>query len=220
MLYSLFSFHGNHKWFLFLLTLLTFIGTVGLFVALVTGFAPEMGETISMVAYLIALLFPFKMDADLLMLLGPQVILTICVVTILLFILGKAFKLDEFKLTVGGSFFIAFFTSFFLFINIFCYLIPPLQTFILTSPGVQWVIEFFYGILPFFIFTLSFLWLVCQIIDLIQGRTSEEKANRLKDTQQINKQMSRPIVGRITKWFILFMVIALAIILIACVILV
>lgn len=220
MIYSLFSFHGSHKWFLFLLTLLTFVGTVGLFIALFLGYAPELGETTSMIAYLVAILFPFRMDADLLSLLGPQVLVTVCIVTILIFLCGWAVKTDEFKLAIAGSYFLAFFTSFFLFINVFCYLIPPLQDFILSSPGVNWVLMLFYGILPFFIFTLSVLWLICQILAHFQHGGVKEKLDRVQDTQRINKQLNRPTMGRLTKWFILFMVIALAVIIIACVILV
>ena len=86
----------------------------GLFALIATGYTGEVGGTVTMIGFLFALLFPYKLDSNLINLLGAQVILWISIIIILIVLIGWALKLDEFKLAIAGSFFLAFFTSFFL----------------------------------------------------------------------------------------------------------
>jgi hypothetical protein len=208
LLYSLMSFHGNHKWFFVVLSAIILLCTIGLYLLMVTGNIHQLGETITMLGYLYQLIYPYQLNVNLLGLLGWGVLFGSGIFIILLLCFGWMFKLDEFKLAVSASYLVMFFTSFFLIMNIFFYLIPILRDFVLTNPVLQWIIILFYGILPYLTFTLSLLWLCC-CWDM------REKAKQQRDTQTLNRDLGNKHVGSLSKWLAVGAIMVLVIIAIA-----
>jgi len=193
MLYSVCSFHGNHKWFLVVLSAVVILAVVGLLALMWSGTIGEFSETVNMLTYLYHIIYPYQLSLNLVELLGMQVLFGVSVLIILLFAFGFLIHQNEFRLAISSSYLLLFFTSFFLIVNIFFYLIPPLRDFILTDPILQWIILFFYGILPYITLTLSLLFL-CFCWDV------REKVKQTRDSATINRRLGKPWIGTLTKY--------------------
>lgn len=190
------------RFFLVLISILVFATTILLFFAMY--FQVEgLVEMIDMIIYLYQVIYPYRLAANITEFLLSYWLGIISAFIIMILIIGAKTRFNTFRIMVIFSYFIMLFTTFFLLVNIFCYLIPPLQDFMLTSPGVHEFLIFMYGVLPFIVLVLSLMFLFT-IWDY------RERKRHKKDVGAMKKKMG-PRTMKIMKYAAVFALILCAI---------
>lgn len=179
--------------FLVLICLAVFLQAILIFVAAMAGTADEIATSATILIYLYRVIYPYGFEGNLIELMGAHVIFIISVFIIMIMIVAWFTRFDEFRTMIAFSFFISVFATFYILVNVFSYLIPPLRDFFLTNEIVRYVIVLFYGILPFIVLTIIFIFLFT-IWDY------KERKRARKDIAQIDRRLRGRRISSILKY--------------------
>jgi len=188
------------RFFLVLIAVLVFVTMLLMFIVIITGHIEDITENISLIAFLYNQIYPFGISVNLMSILSESIIYYCGLFIIMTIMIAWILHFDEFKVMIVFSYFIFVFTTLYLVLNIFLYLIPALRVLILENYFLQQIMTLFYGILPFIVFVLILLFLMT----LYDHKQRQKNKN---DVKQLNKIRFKR-VGKVFKYFTLIFAIS------------
>lgn len=191
------------KWFLILITCVTF--TISLLLFFMTFLAPglivEGMEALTLIAYLYSKIYPYGISVSILQLINITLLLYLSLFMLCVLCISILIKYSEFTTMIGFSFAVLYINLIYFLINILAYLFPFLLMFMIENVITQYIFMFFYVIIPFIV--LNFMLLYCELVllDTFKQRDYQSEARKLSKGQKeerFNKTLLVIVVITIT----------------------
>jgi len=194
----------THRGFLVLVSTLVFLSTIMTFVLMF--YYPEnfeeLGENISLVAFLYKQIYPYGVSVDLLSLMSIEVLSGVILLVFFIVLTAWFLKFDELKAMLAFGWLITLFTSLYLILNVFLYMFPTLRALILSNIYLQYFLIFFYAVLPFTTLVLMLLYLECLYDRRERKRYSKSVKYFNKKTKKRGRNMIKLLAGGVSIAFV------------------
>lgn len=191
----IYSFYSK-RWSLIVVVVAVYAALLLIFMATVMNPASviELGQNLNILFHLYLAIYPYEINVSIVSLLGFELMfyLTLFIFTVLL--VSVIMKKSEFTTMITFSLGVLMFSAVYLMINVFSFVFPQLEYYMVNNIAFQYIFAFFYIILPFLTLNLTLLYLELVILDWRKRQDYEIEAKKLNSSKQ---KISLIILGKI-----------------------
>lgn len=177
------------RWSLIIVVLGIYSAVVFIFIACIMNpdSVIELGRNLNIIFHLYMAIYPYEINVSILTLLGFELAFYLTLFVFFTLLISTVMKISEFSAMITFSFGILLFSGIYLLFNIFSFIIPQLQYYMVNNAIFQVIFLFFYIILPFLTLNLIILYLELVLLDWRKRNDYKVEAKRLnKGSQKIN----------------------------------
>lgn len=176
----IYSFYTK-RWSLIIVVIAIYSAVIFIFIACIMNpnSIIELGRNLNILFHLYKSIYPYEINISILSLLGMELAFYMTLFIFFTLFIGLLMKVSEFSEMITFSFGILLFNGIYLIINVFSFIIPQMQYYMITNALFQFVFTFFYIILPYLSLNLMVLYFELILLDHVKRRDYEIEAKML-----------------------------------------